>query len=71
MSRLNAIVPAAEAAYVRLLMIGDYAGRHTPQGQAELANLRDAIAECRDKDPQEVQELAESVACLAKLGEKP
>lgn len=59
-ARLIAAAPellkAASDAYSRLLSLGQYEGRCTIKGQAELASLVDAIATATGRTPQDVQD---------------
>lgn len=59
-ARLIAAAPdlfkAANDAYSRLLSLGQYEGRYTMKGQAELASLVDAIATATGRAHQDVQD---------------
>lgn len=62
------LLEALEAAYLRLLTLGDYTGRHTAEGQSELVDMREAIAAAKNVEGQEVQDWGESIALQRRLG---
>ena len=71
-ARLMAAAPdlleACQAAYLRLLTIGEYPGRSTSDGQRELATLRDIIAGATGLNPQTIQDDAEEIGVLRRNG---
>ncbi len=59
------LIDALRKAYVRLLM-EQWHGRHTTEGQALLCLLRDTIAAATRQDEQVVQEGCEELAAIAR-----
>lgn len=60
--RLEAALPCLQAAYLRLLTLGDYDGRATMAGQAELVALLHCICEITDEDHETTQNAYEAEA---------
>jgi len=60
---------ACQAAYVRLLSLGQYRGRVRMAGQRELSDLRDALAKAVDARAVDIQDSAEHLASLLRTKE--